>query len=261
MSTKLSTIPERFLPACHYIERLANYERYQAALIFGSVAREETTTNSDLDVIVLVEDDNPCHNINHPIINNIKLDLSFRSFKQVAEMTEKTIQQRERIPILAESIIVFDKTGQLVSLQERARQARPYAITPHEYQFIQFLMYHENEKVARNLKADPATALLGMHVGLAELLKQHYRIQQRWQVSSKRLLPDLRLWDRPLATLVEKLLITSTIDEKFAVWSSIIDSILAPIGGRQPIDENNCHCEICQRDLGLFQHVQQREAQ
>ncbi|BCL79409.1 nucleotidyltransferase domain-containing protein [Ktedonobacteria bacterium brp13] len=258
MSTKLSNIPERFLPACRCVEQLADYERYQAALIFGSVARKETTTNSDLDVIVLVEDDNSCHNINHPIINSIKLDLSFRSFKQVAEMTEKTIKQRERIPILAESILVFDKTGQLASLQEQARRARPYAITPHDYQFIQFMIYHENDKVARNLKVDPATALLGMHMRLAELLKQHYRIQQRWWVSSKRMLPDLRSWDRPLATLVEKLLITSPIDEKFAAWSSIIDYILAPIGGRQPIDENNCNCEICQQDLGLFQQLQQR---
>lgn len=258
MSTELPNMPDRFLPAYHCIEQLAAYERYQAALIFGSVARRETTANSDLDVIVLVQDDNPCHNINHPIINGIKLDFSFRSFQQVAAMTEKTIKQLERIPILAESLIVFDKTGQLTTLQEQARQVRPRAITPSDYQSIQFLIYHENDKVARNLEIDPATALLGMHIGLAELLKHHYRIQQRWRVSSKRLLADLRSWDRALATLVENLLTTSPVLEKFAVWSTIIDYILAPIGGRQPIDENNCECEVCQHDLNIFQYLQQK---
>jgi predicted nucleotidyltransferase len=51
-------IPERFLAAYQHIERLGQYDRYLAALIFGSLARGMTTEKSDLDVIVLVDEDN-----------------------------------------------------------------------------------------------------------------------------------------------------------------------------------------------------------
>ena len=39
---------------------------------------------------------------------------------------------------------------------------------------------------------------------------------------------------------------------KFQYWSAIIDHILKPIGGRQPIAENNCDCAVCQRDLSMM---------
>ena len=80
-------------------------------------------------------------------------------------------------------------------------------------------------------------------------LKYHYQLQQRWWVSSKRLLADLYNWDTPLVQLIENFVATSDVQIKFADWSAIIDHILAPIGGRQPIAENNCDCEVCRQDL------------
>lgn len=42
------------------------------------------------------------------------------------------------------------------------------------------------------------------------------------------------------------------VQTKFAYWSAIIDHILAPLGGRQPIAENNCDCEVCRQDLAML---------
>ena len=245
-------IPERFLAAYQCIAQLEQHDRYLAAYIFGSVARGEATEHSDLDVHIIVGEDNPCTNINHPVINGVKLDLSCISLAQLKARTNNEIERRERLPMIAESYIVFDKTDELARLQERARLVKPKDISPEEYQFLQFMFYHGNDKVERNLNADPTTALLVMHVGLNDFLKYHYQLQQKWWVSSKRLLADLQRWDAPLAQLVEHFVATSDIQTKFAYWSAIIDHILAPIGGRQPIAENNCDCEICRQDLAII---------
>jgi hypothetical protein len=151
--------------------------------------------------------------------------------------------------MLAESLIVFDKTGKLTELCELAKTVQPRKVTPDEFQFLHFMFYHGNNKAGRNLQSDPLTALLVMHVGLNDFLQFHYRIAGRWWVSSKRLLADLRSWDPALAQLVERFVTSCDVQAKFRVWSGIIDHILEPLSGRQPIAENNCDCSVCQVDL------------
>jgi len=179
MSATLPNIPERFQAAYQQIKRLESYERYIGAFIFGSLARCEAAEKSDLDVQVLVDEDNPCNNINHPFINGVRLDLSFVSLPQLKAATKNQIRKRERIPFIAESLIVFDKSGELEKLQEMARQVRPKAITTSDHQFVQFMFYHGNNKVERYLATDPTTALFVMHVGLNDFLQFHYQIHQR----------------------------------------------------------------------------------
>ena len=253
MPTTEPDIPGRFLDAYESIRQLEQRERYLAAFVFGSLARGEATEDSDMDVKVIVNEDNPCSNINHPIINGVKLDLTFISLDQLRAATDREMERRERIPMIAESLVVFDKTGELRRLQESTKQIQPKSITAEEHQFIQFMFYHGNNKAERNLHSDPITALFVMHVGLNDFLKHHYRIQQRWWVSSKRMLKDLRGWDPQLAELVEKFVVTSEVQTKFQFWSAIIDHILAPIGGRQRIEDNNCTCEVCLKDLAMIQ--------
>lgn len=252
MSQSFSIFPKRFLAALQVIERLQVYDRYLGAFIFGSLARLEATEQSDCDVQVIVNEDNPCTNINHPIIEEVKLDLTFLSLAQLRARTQQQMEERERIPWIAEAFIVFDKTNQLLPLQEQAKQAQPRKTSPEEFQYLQFMFYHANDKVERNLEADPLTALLVMHVGLNDLLHYHYRINQRWWVSSKRLLADLHSWDLPLAQLIEQFVKTCEVQLKFACWSAIIDHILEPLGGRQPIAENNCECSVCRNNLAML---------
>jgi predicted nucleotidyltransferase len=245
-------IPARFLPAYQAIQRLEQDARYQGAFIFGSLARGETTKQSDCDVIAIADEDNPCQQINHPIMGGVKLDLTFRSLEQVHAMEQHIVEKRERIPMLAESLIVFDKTGELQRLREQLLQIRPHPVPPAKYLNIQFLIYHENNKVERNLQDDPTTALYAMHDGIYEVLIHHYQLQGHWLVSSKRLLKDLRTWDLALARTIERFVATSELQPKFQLWSTIIDHVLAPLGGRMPIEENNCTCEVCSRDLSVL---------
>ena len=252
MSQHFSIFPEHFHSALQTIERLQAYDRYLGAFIFGSLARLQATEQSDCDVQVIVNEDNPCTNINHPIIGGVKLDLTFLSLAQLRERAQKQMEEHERIPWIAEAFIVFDKTNQLSPLQEQTKRVQPRKTNPEEFQYLQFMFFHANDKVERNLEADPITALLVMHVGLNDLLRYHYQIHQRWWISSKRLLADLRSWDPPLAQLLEQFVTTCEVQPKFACWSAIIDHTLEPLGGRQPIAENNCECAMCQRDLAML---------
>ncbi len=247
----LQRVPARFQPAVAAVQRLAEHERYQGAFIFGSVARGDSTALSDFDVKVVVDQNNPFPNINHPVIAGVKLDIMFGSFAQLEDATRGEIERGERIPMLAESIIVFDKTGQLTALRERAQAARPKPYTTADYQLIQFWFFHMNDKAKRFLHNDPPAALLAMHMDMNWTLDIHYRLHERWRLSSKRILQDLRQWDPAMAQLLEAFVATADAEAKFAVWTQIMDHVLRPLGGRQPIAQNNCGCDVCRGDLGL----------
>ena len=254
----LQQAPPRFQPAIAAIQRLANHPRYEAAFIFGSVARSDTSALSDLDVKVITDLDNPCANINHPHIGGVKLDLTFGSAAQLEAATRAEIERGERIPMLAESLIVFDKTGQLTALRARAQQARPKPYTAADHQLIQFWFFHMNDKAERFLQSDPHVALLAMHMNINEVLDIHYRLRERWRLSSKRLLQDMRQWDAAMAHLLEAFVTTADAQAKFAVWTKIVDHVLQPLGGRQPIDHNTCQCNVCRDDLAQLRDAQSR---
>lgn len=244
----MPTIPPRFQKAVDRIRTLERHDRFLGAFIFGSVARGETTEHSDLDVKVVTDRENTCSNINHPLIARIKLDITFKSLKQLErEMVAE--HAGGRIPMLAESVIVFDKDGALAKLKAECEKMRPPRTAPDGHQFIQFMCYHADDKVRRNLENDPDTALLAMTVGLNDLLNMHIKLHGRWKVSSKRLFSEFDAWDPGLAALLRRFVRTADLKEKFHAWSDIIEHVLRPIGGRQSIKENNCACASCGRDL------------
>lgn len=245
-------LPEPFLSAYKKVESLQKYDRYLGAFVFGSVVRGEQDKNSDFDVIVAVDQDNNCKEINHPIIKGLKLDISFRSLKQIEEMDDAVFKNGERIPMLAESIIVFDKTSKLTRLRNKFKKAKPRKASQEDFQQIHFMLYHSDNKAKRNLDSDKATALLALSININDILKYHYQINGHWWLSNKRLLPDLRKWDPKMAKLVEKFVSTSQVDKKYKLWSQILDLVAKPIGGRKEISEINCTCKICRKDLKLL---------
>jgi len=145
----MKSLPEKFQPAYKKVKQLEFEDRYLGAFIFGSLARGDSTEDSDFDVKVVVDQYNPCKNINHPIINGVKIDITFQSFDQLKEFTEQEIKKAERIPMIAESWIIFDKTGSLTKLRRRAQKVRPKKANPKDYQHIQFMAYHANSKAEK----------------------------------------------------------------------------------------------------------------
>jgi hypothetical protein len=242
----------RFKNGVAQVRKLAEYPRYQAAFIFGSVAEGTSNGKSDLDVKVIVDEDNSCKNINHPIIDDYKLDITFRSFTQIKQFTEDEIKKGEREPNLVRAIIVFDKTGELTKLQKEVASIKPTKYTKVDYQFVQFMLYHANNKVERYLNDDPTASLYSMHANIGEVLKIHFKLKGKWWVSSKRVLSELEVWDKELADLVKRFVSTGDINKKFSYWTAVIKHVAKSMGGLQPIAENNCKCQTCKSDLGAM---------
>ena len=245
-------LQEPFQSAYKKVKKLQKHDRYLGAYIFGSVVRGEQDKNSDFDVIVAVDEDNDCKEINHPIIKGLKLDISFRSLKQIKEMDDAVVKKGERLPMLAESIIVFDKTGKLTKLKNKFKKVKPKKASQEDFQQIHFMLYHSDNKAKRNLEDDKATALLALSININDILKYHYHINGKWWLSNKRLLPDLRKWDPKMAELIEQFVSTSKVDKKYKLWSQILDYVAKPIGGRKEISEIDCNCEVCKKDLALL---------
>ncbi len=252
ISTKADAIRARFRPAYDAVAGLARHPRYLGAAVFGSVAAGTATDDSDLDVLVLVDADEPCADVNHPVIGGVKLDISFNSLAQLQRRTDEGLANGTRPPWLAGAYVVFDRTGDLAALVAASNAARPKELTEAELRFNRFMFYHGDEKVRRHLHHDPAAASLVMHIGINDVLKMYYAQGRHWWVSSKYLLADLATWDAPLAALVRRFVAVAEVDAKFALWTAILDHVLAPLGERQPIAENNCPCPICTDDLAAL---------
>jgi hypothetical protein len=245
-------IPDKFRLAYKRILDLQHSDEYIGAFIFGSIARGDSGEDSDFDAVVIVERKNHCGNVNHPFINGAKLDISFQTYEHFLEITQKEIKKADRVPMLAESIIAFDKTGKLTRLKKKLQKTKPKKVSSKDHQHIQFMIYHATNKAERFLESDPSSSLLAMGININEVLQFHYKLQEKWLVSNKRLLNDLREWDPPLAKLLEKFTIENDAKAKFDAWSEITDYVLIPIGGKKPIEENNCDCELCEKDLKLL---------
>jgi hypothetical protein len=221
------------------------------AFVFGSVARGEAMDRSDLDVKVIVNTDG-CQSINHPFIDGIKLDISFISFEQLVDSTARQAKKHERIPMIAEAIIIFDKTGKLKALQKQYQKIKPKKYGHGDHQNIKFMAFHANEKIEKNLTRDPALAMLAMHLGLNDLIKMHYQIHGYWYLGAKRILADLYTWDKLFSGLLRSYVREANIQKKFQLWSKMLDYVLKPISGRQDIKDNNCSCTDCKKDLAAL---------
>ena len=92
-------ISEKFNKAIQKIKDLEKSDDYIGAFIFGSVARDDASDDSDLDIKIIIKGDNLCQNISHPFINGVKLDLTFISQGQLAQMAKQE-QKEGRIPMI-----------------------------------------------------------------------------------------------------------------------------------------------------------------
>jgi len=238
-----------FTKAMNVVKELEKYNRYLGAFVFGSVAHGDATEKSELDIKVIVEGDN-CENVNTPFIENVLLIITFISFGQLEEQLNSQKKKGERAPVIAESIILFDKTGKLKKLKKKFENSTPQKLRKQDYQMAQFTIFWADNKICRALSAgDDLSAQLGMHAGLNDLLKIHYRINGKWFVGDKRLIIDLKSWDKDLSAKLISYLKESGAGKKYKIWLGMIGHILNPIGGRQDIKESQCTCTSCKKDL------------
>lgn len=243
-------LPANFQTAIEKIRALERHDRYLGAFVFGSAARDEVTADSDLDVNVIV-DEAKCDYINHPFLEGIKLDITFLSHDELAERMRRQ-GTNGRIPMLAESLVLFDKTGALTALKKETQQIVLPRPSENDARLQQFMLYHADNKAKRNVEADPDSALLSMGIDINDVLKIHYKSHGRWWVSNKRVLADLDSWDAQLAELLRQFVRSADAKRKYLLYREIFDHVASSVGGQLAIEDNVCDCASCTTDLLLL---------
>jgi hypothetical protein len=89
----------------------------------------------------------------------VKLDITFQSLRQLEQQAADEMQDGRRAPMIAGGLILFDKTGRLAELNERADTAPAPVYNSADMQFDQFILYHANDKVERPLTDGPESSL------------------------------------------------------------------------------------------------------
>lgn len=244
-------LANRYRIVVEKIKQLAVHDRYEGAVVFGSFATGELHPESDLDVSVLVTDEQVCSNVSHPLLDGIRVDISFDSMAKLVQMAEERLKQGFRKPWLYDSVILFDKQGRLQQLKARVlREAQPLAGERLDADTVQFEMYYKYTKPRKYLAKAPATANLIMHLHLSEVLRVHYKFRRRWWVSDKKLFSDLAAWDPTMGKLLEEFVTEPVIEQKYRLWREMIEHVLLAIGGSAfERFEVSCDCERCQADV------------
>ena len=156
-----------------FLQDLESNPDIESIALFGSAARDELKDTSDIDVIVITNDEmNGNGHILHPLINKVKLDISFSTFQKFEKMMNDQADKMERIPMIGESKILFDKTGNLTKLRELYINSRP-KLTDQFSQFCKFMITHNNQKVLNN-KDNQNKLFFLIGTNLKDTLKKHY---------------------------------------------------------------------------------------
>ncbi len=188
--------------------------------------------------------------VRQPIIDGIKLDISFVSLKQLRDRENN--DHSGKVPMLAEGVILFDTTGELSVLKKEMEQKMRESYSEKDRSHVQFLINHTESKIRYGLMNDMDTARICLQKGLRHLIDIHYKIQGRWNVSDKRLVRDLQNWDSTFLEMVRGFLNENNPEKQYVLWKDMATYIFRPWGGRQETKGDNCKCDQCKNDIDVL---------
>jgi predicted nucleotidyltransferase len=246
-------IPKKFRPALDKIKTLGKEDGYLGAFLFGSATRGELDDQSDLDVYVVVSDSCHCKDTSHPCVEGIKLDISFKSLSALEEDMLEQLKKDDRIPMICESEILFDKTGKIQNLKDRLLEQPRKKLTKNDLRTHRFLINHFHEQVIKTLRKNKDHGLVAMNVRLEDIIKRHYMLSRRHRVSPKRLMDDLNKWDKKFYKLIMNFVKENEIDKKFEYWGKMIKHLLQNAGTDK--GDSVCNCKSCRKHLKVLRLV------
>jgi len=243
-------IPKKFRSALNKIKALEKENCCLGVFLFGSSVRGELDDQSDLDVYVVVSDSCHCKDTSHPCVSGVKLDISFKSLSALEEGMTDQFNKDDRVPMICESEILFDKTGKIQELKNRLLKTPRKKLAKSDLRMYRFLINHFHEQVKKTLKKNKDHGLVAMNVRLEDIIKRHYKLSRKYRVSPKRLMDDLKKWDEKMHDLVINFVKENRVDKKLKHWEKMIKHVLQNAGSDK--GDNVCNCKVCKKHLKVL---------
>ncbi len=225
-------------------------EDYAAAIIFGSFATGSEDSDVDLFIVTYSEKLSKPHT-SKLTISGKAFDVTFLSMSQLISMIKGQVRSHSFKPQILDSIIVFDKTNRVTALKtEVEKDASPADKKLIDFSSVKYALYEATDAIEKNIAKDPDTALLLMHEDVGTLIKYHFRLNEKWQLPTKKTLSNLADWDKEFTVKLKNFLKETDPSAKFGVWKTLVKTV-----GDQMNSKDNglaCNCELCQENLNYL---------
>lgn len=212
-------------------------EALLGVLATGSRVRGEGDASSDIDLHVVI--DQPRRQRRNIVVAGVEVEMFINPLFQIALYFDEGRASGRGVDqhMWSTGRAIYDPQGVVAELQAEAQ--RQWDAGPPPIDGSGWRVRYPPADVLRDIgdvierDAEQAQVMIGG--SLAELIGLHYRLQLRWRVKGKRTLADLQTWDRKAAALVRGAC-RGTVAERFAALKSLVQYVLAPVGGPHPLE-------------------------
>lgn len=206
-------------------------------LATGSRVRGEGDASSDIDLHILI--DQPRRQRRNIVVAGVEVEMFINPPFQIALYFDEGRASGRGVDqhMWSTGHAVYDPQGVVAALQAEARRqwdAGPPPIDGSGWS-VRYLPADTLRDIGDVIGRDAEQAQVMIGALLAELIGLHLRLRCRWRVKGKRTLADLQAWDGEAAELVRGAC-RGTVAERFAALESLMQHVLAPVGGPHPLE-------------------------
>ncbi|GAA5417541.1 hypothetical protein Pryu01_02615 [Paraliobacillus ryukyuensis] len=210
-----------------------NFSTCEVALLAGSVARNEATATSDLDIVII--DDTLPNSYRESVVSDgwpIEVfahnSISYQNFYALDAMEGKTTLAR----MVADGIIIRDN-GTVKVMKQQAYDHMIQGPAPWSAETIKIQRYELTDLIDDLQGAQQREEEICIVLSIASTLQEFYlRINRQWVGGSKWIYRELKKYDASFAaTYIEALEAFYQQGDKQPIIA-LVDQVLAPYGGR-----------------------------
>jgi len=232
-------VPEPFATALdEAMDDLRGDPQVEAVFLGGSVALNQCSPRSDLDLVVIKSSDVMVMERYVRYIGDVQVQVIAGPPRQFDIWIETDRPSGTVLRQLASGQLLLDRSGLGDQYQRLAQEVIDRGLEPMTQPLIRsrrFLLTELLDDLA-DCRNDPAQARWLMADGLPYAVETAFLWHQRWTPKGKRALAEIEALDPALAGLCRELLVATELAVQRATFEALVVHVLAPLGGemREP---------------------------
>lgn len=206
-----------------FINDLKARDDVRAIILFGSRARGNHRIDSDVDLIVILDE-------GFERVVEIVQDQAFEIIYTTRESAVEYWKSHKDdvVEFWKVAKVLHDRDGTGAALREIGlaimREEKP-ALTDAQLRHAQWDLQDQLKAASSLVERDHTTALLILHSKMRQLLELYFDVRRLWTPSLKSILATLRERDAELAEKVEEFYASDSVEEKISITKQVIDTV------------------------------------